>query len=129
MSRPDSQTPRPSDEPEKASDAPVVPRGSGRARDLTRVRKTRSKPAETGRKHHMGAAPELMPVWLPDGTITTTRTSAAQLADQTPAQLARLRTRITAEMSTAAAEMDFEKAAHRRDEVAAVEAELARRTS
>jgi excinuclease UvrABC nuclease subunit len=85
--------------------------------------------AETGRKHHMGAAPELMPVWLPDGTITTTRTSAAQLADQTLAQLTRLRTRLGAEMADAAAELDFERAAHLRDETAAVDAEIQRRAA
>jgi excinuclease UvrABC helicase subunit UvrB len=68
-----------------------------------------------------------MPVWLPDGTIIATRTSAAQLADQNQAQLGRLLTRLRAEMSAAAAELDFEQAAFLRDEVAAVEAELARR--
>jgi excinuclease UvrABC helicase subunit UvrB len=116
------------DKPPEPADEPAVPPGSGRGRDLSRTRKARSAPAETGRKHHLGAAPEHMPVWLPDGTITTTRTSAAQLADLTPARLARLHDRITAEMSAAAAELDFEKAAHLRDEAAAVDAELARRS-
>ena len=116
-------------EPETPPDEPGVPPGSGRARELSRVRKARTKAAETGRKHHLGAAPELMPVWLPDGTITTTRTSAAQLADQTVAQLTRLRTRLGAEMATAAAELDYDRAAHLRDETAAVDTEIQRRTA
>jgi excinuclease ABC subunit C len=68
-----------------------------------------------------------MPVWLPDGTIIATRTSAAQLADLNRAQLGRLLTRLRTEMTAAAAELDFEQAARLRDEVAAVEAELTRR--
>jgi hypothetical protein len=106
---------------------PVVPPGSGRGRELSRTRKARSAPVETGRRHHLGSAPELMPVWLPDGSIITTRTSTAQLADQNPAQLNRLLSRMHNEMATAAAELDFEQAAHVRDEITVVEAELARR--
>jgi hypothetical protein len=113
--------------PEDSSPDPAIPAGSGTARELSQVRKKRPKAAETGRMHHMGAAPAVMPVWLPDGTITTTRTSPSQLADRTVLQLGRLKDRLTREMTAAATAMDYEQAARLRDEVAAVDTELKRR--
>jgi hypothetical protein len=104
-----------------------VPTGSGRARDLSRRSTPRTPAAETGRRHHIGAVPELMPVMRPDGTVAMSRTTPVQLADRTPLQLVRLEGRIEAEMRTAAESLDFETAAFLRDELAAVRAEQARR--
>ncbi len=68
-----------------------------------------------------------MNVIRPDGTRGTTRTSPIQLADRNDAQLQRLVEELAAHMGRAAAAMDFEQAAHLRDEVTAARAELARR--
>jgi excinuclease UvrABC nuclease subunit len=68
-----------------------------------------------------------MQVLRPDGTVGTTRTSAVQLADKSTAALGLLADQLAAQMAAAAAALDFEEAAHLRDEVAAVRAELDRR--
>jgi len=78
--------------------------------------------------HHLGAAPEWMPVLGPDGRqVGRTRVSALQLASRTRFQLERLLTDAEAKMQSAAGEADYERAAHHRDEAAAVRAELTRR--
>lgn len=110
------------------SDDGPVPPASGRARDLTR-RSTRKRAApDTGRHHHLGAAPEWMPVLGPDGRqVGRTRVSPLQLASRTRWQLDRLLETVEQQVRTAAADADYEAAAHHRDEAAAVRAELTRR--
>lgn len=97
------------------------------ARDLVRTRARSYRAPETGRRHHIGAAPETVPVHGEDG-VATARTTSWQLADRTVHQLEDLRARVGREMTVVAAELDFERAAALRDELAAVDAELARRT-
>jgi len=109
---------------------PDSPPAPGRARELSRRRSTRRRYVDTGRRHHLGAAPELLPVYGEDGAITgTTRTSVHQLASLTAHQLAALAATVTAEMAAAAATQDYETAQRCRDEVAAVRAEITRRTA
>ena len=103
------------------------PATTSRARDLSRARRPRPKPPETGRRHHIGDAPAVMSVLRPDGSVGTTRTSPVQLADRNDAQLVRLGEDLARDMARAAAAMEFEDAAHLRDEVAAVRAEQERR--
>lgn len=80
--------------------------------------------------HHLGAAPEWMPVLGPDGhQVGRTRVSALQLASRTRFQLERLLVDAEAKMRAAAVDADYERAAHHRDEAAAIRAELDRRTS
>ena len=76
--------------------------------------------------HHIGAAPEVVPVHT-DGGVRMTRTTPWQLADRTADQLRLLHTDLTREMTQAAALLDFEEAGHLRDEIAAVAAEQQRR--
>src|ERR1700712_67608 len=108
------------------SDDAGVPAGSGRARDLVGRRRQR-KPRETGRVHHLGAAPRMMPVLQNDGAETSTRTAAVQLASRTRWELEQLLADITAEMALASTDLDFELAARLRDELVRVQAELDRR--
>jgi hypothetical protein len=125
------------------ADGTGVPAGSGRARDLVGRRRQRPVP-ETGRVHHLGAAPAVMPVLGEDkpaepaeetGTAATapaavpgsTRTAAVQLASRTRWELEQLLAELQAEMAGAAGALDFETAARARDEVARVQAELDRR--
>ena len=105
-----------------------VPPGSGRARDLVGRRRQR-KAAETGRVHHLGAAPRLMPVLRDGGADAATRTAAVQLASRTRWELDQLLADIGAEMAAAADAQDFERAGQLRDELVAVQGELARRGS
>jgi excinuclease UvrABC helicase subunit UvrB len=78
--------------------------------------------------HHLGAAPEWMPVLGPDGRqVGRTRVSALQLASRTRFQLDRLLADAEAKMRAAAADADYERAAQHRDEVVAVRTELGRR--
>lgn len=80
--------------------------------------------------HHLGAAPEWMPLLGPDGAqIGRTRVSLLQLASRTRFQLERLAASAQASMQQAATAADYERAAHHRDEVAAVRAELGRRSA
>ncbi len=122
------------------ADGTGVPAGSGRARDLVGRRRQR-RVAETGRVHHLGAAPAVMPVLGGDnpagaaepaeeaGTAATgsTRTAAVQLASRTRWELDQLLAELQAEMAGAAGALDFETAARLRDEVARVQAEVDRR--
>jgi excinuclease UvrABC helicase subunit UvrB len=105
---------------------PPVPAGSGRARDLVGRRQQR-KARDSGRVHHLGAAPPMMPVLHDGGTESTTRTAAVQLASRTRWELERLAEDLTAEMAAASTALDFERAARLRDEVQRVQAELERR--
>lgn len=112
----------------RASTVADLPSAPGHALDLSRRRSTRRRYVDTGRRHHLGAAPAEMPVYGEDGAIAgTTRTSRHQLASLTLHQLAVLAATIGTEMAAAAAELDFETARTRRDEAADVAAELARR--
>lgn len=80
--------------------------------------------------HHLGAAPEWMPVLGPDGRqVGRTRVSPLQLASRTTFQLQRLLTAVEEQMRTTAAAGDYEAAAGHRDEAVAVRAELERRSS
>ena len=97
------------------------------ARDLVRKRSRSYRRDATGRHHHIGAAPEQQPL-LTDEGATLIGTSAVQLASRTLPQLREQRDRIAQQMATAAEGLDFERAAQLRDDVAAVDAELQRRT-
>ena len=97
------------------------------ARDLVRRRNRSYKRDETGRHHHIGAAPERQPL-LTDEGATLIGTSAVQLASRTVGQLRRQRDRLATQMETAAQELRFEDAARLRDDLAAVDGELERRT-
>lgn len=96
------------------------------ARDLVRRRSRTYRAPETGRHHHIGAAPELQPVLGEDGS-SYVGTAQVQLAARTVAQLQAQAERVRADMATAAAELRFEDAAALRDDLGLVEAELARR--
>lgn len=97
------------------------------SRDLVRKRSRSYRRDETGRHHHIGAAPEQQPL-LTDEGATLIGTSAVQLASRTVAQLRQQHARLEAQMATAAAELRFEDAARLRDDLAAVEQELEQRT-
>ena len=104
--------------------APDPPRPRGR--DLVRKRSRTYRAPDTGRHHHIGAAPDRQPVLGEEGT-SYVGTSAVQLAGRTLAQLLAQRARLERDMTTAAAELRFEQAAELRDELDRVDAELARR--
>ncbi|MEO6501093.1 MAG: UvrB/UvrC motif-containing protein [Jatrophihabitantaceae bacterium] len=116
------------------ADGPIPP-GSGRARDLVGRRRPRRKAPDTGRVHHLGAAPAQMPVLKDEGAgaagtaATSTRTAAVQLASRTRWELDRLVEDISAEMAGASAALDFELAGRLRDELARAHAERDRRES
>ena len=97
------------------------------ARDLVRRRSRSYRRDETGRHHHIGAAPEQQPL-LTDEGATLIGTSAVQLAGRTVAQLRDQRGRIERQMAAAAEDLRFEDAARLRDDLAAVDAELGRRS-
>ena len=96
------------------------------ARDLVRRRSRSYARDETGRHHHIGAAPDLQPMLGEDGNEYVT-TSDVQLAQRTVVQLAQQRDRTSEGMASAAADLRFEDAARLRDDLGRVEAELARR--
>lgn len=96
------------------------------ARDLVRKRSRSYARDETGRHHHIGAAPDLQPLLDDDGS-SYVRTSDVQLASRTLAQLTRLRQQVEREMTAAAAELRFEQAAALRDDLTRITAELDRR--
>jgi len=97
------------------------------ARDLVRKRARTYKQDETGRHHHIGAAPERQPMLTEDGA-TLIGTSAVQLASRTVAQLQEQRARTERDMAAAAADLRFEDAARLRDDLGALDAELERRS-
>ena len=97
-----------------------------RARDLVRKRSRTYKAADTGRHHHIGAAPERQPVLGQEGT-SYVGTSPVQLGARTVGQLRAQRARLQRDMAAAAQELRFEDAAALRDDLDRVDAELARR--
>ena len=97
------------------------------ARELVRKRSRTYRAPETGRMHHIGGAPETVPVHTEDGVVTG-RTTSWQLADRTVLQLEAQRGTTARQMELAAGELDFEGAARCRDELAALDAELQRRS-
>lgn len=97
------------------------------ARDLVRKRRGIYKAPETGRHHHIGAAPERQPQLGDEGAAQYVETAAVQLAERTVAQLQAQRERVRTAMAAAAGELDYERAAQLRDALAAVDAELERR--
>ena len=98
------------------------------ARDLVRKRSRSYRAPETGRHHHIGAAPELQPVLGDDGS-SYVGTSQVQLASRTVAQLEEQAARLRAGMAAAAQDLRFEDAASLRDDLGRVEAELERRST
>ncbi len=96
------------------------------ARDLVRKRSRAYRKPETGRMHHIGAAPDAVPVHTADGVVVG-RTTSWQLADRTVAQLEAQRDSTAGQMTQAAADLDFEVAARSRDDLAALQAEFERR--
>jgi excinuclease UvrABC helicase subunit UvrB len=97
------------------------------ARDLVRTRSRSYRAPETGRHHHIGAAPERQPVLGDDGH-SYVGTAPVQLAARTVAQLQAQAERLRADMAAAAADLRFEDAAARRDDLERIEAELRRRS-
>ena len=102
--------------------------GPPSARELVRRRSRTYRRDETGRHHHMGAAPEEQPLLTEDGA-TRIGTSAVQLASRTVPQLRQQREQATRRMADAAEELRFEDAARLRDDLAALDAELERRAA
>lgn len=96
------------------------------ARDLVRKRSRSYKAPDGARMHHIGAAPELVPVHTDEG-VRLTRTTPWQLADRSDTQLALLHADLVREREQAATDLDFEEAARLQVEVAAVEGEQQRR--
>lgn len=96
------------------------------ARDLVRKRRPVVRPPDTGRHHHMGAAPGRQPL-LGDAGVSYVDNSLVQLASRTTAQLRAQRERVDAGMLAAARARDYERAAQLRDGLVAIDAELARR--
>ena len=107
--------------PEPPADAP---RPS--ARDLVRKRARTYAAPDTGRRHHIGAAPTAVPVHTEEG-VAVARATSWQLADRTVLQLRGQEADTERAMAQAARDLDFEAAARLRDELAAVREELARR--
>ena len=97
------------------------------ARDLVRKRSRTYRAPETGRHHHIGAAPERQPV-LGDHGTSYVGTSPVQLAARTTAQLEAQRDRLGSDMAEAAEALRFEDAAALRDDLDRVQAELSRRS-
>lgn len=96
------------------------------ARDLVRKRSRSYARDETGRHHHIGAAPDLQPVLGEDG-MQYVGTSEVQLASRTTAQLRAQQERVEREMASAADDLRFEDAARLRDDLSRLTVELARR--
>lgn len=123
MSTPDDPTPD-DPTPNGSTLGDSTPRPS--ARDLVRRRSRTYRAPETGRHHHIGAAPERQPVLGEQGT-SYVGTSPVQLAGRTLAQLQAQRARLASDMARAAEELRFEDAAALRDDLDRVDAEIARR--
>ena len=115
------------DHPEQQPDPEQQPARSS-ARDLVRRRSRTYAAPDTGRMHHIGGAPDAVPVHTEDG-VAVARTTSWQLADRTPVQLTAQRSSTEREMAEAARVLDFERAGRLRDDLVAVDAELARRAA
>jgi excinuclease UvrABC helicase subunit UvrB len=98
------------------------------ARDLVRKRRGSYQAPDTGRHHHLGGAPEKMPLHDADGARYT-ETTAVQLASRTVPQMEAQRAALVLQMAEASAALDFERAAAVRDDLARVDGELARRST
>lgn len=96
------------------------------ARDLVRKRGRSYARDETGRHHHIGAAPELQPMLGEDGPAYVV-TSDVQLAGRTVTQLQTQRDRTARQMAAASADLRFEQAGALRDDLDRLDAELRRR--
>ena len=96
------------------------------ARDLVRKRRGVYTAPETGRHHHLGGAPQQMPLHDDTGARYT-ETTVVQLASRTVPQLQAQREQLAEAMAQASAALDFERAAAVRDDLSRVDAELARR--
>lgn len=96
------------------------------ARDLVRRRARTYAAPDTGRRHHIGAAPSAVPLHTEEG-VSVTRATSWQLADRTVPQLRAQEADTERAMAQAAQDLDFEAAARLRDELAAVREELGRR--
>ena len=81
---------------------------------------------DTGRRHHIGAAPTTVPIHTADG-VGAARATSWQLADRTVPQLLAQRAATERDMARAATDLDYELAARLRDELSSVRAELRRR--
>ena len=98
------------------------------ARDLVRKRARSYAQEETGRHHHIGAAPERQPLLGEDG-MEYVGTSDVQLASRTVAQLELQRARVERDMTGAAEDLRFEDAGRLRDDLSRLVVELARRSA
>jgi excinuclease UvrABC helicase subunit UvrB len=96
------------------------------ARDLVRRRRGDYRAHDTGRHHHLGGAPARMPLH-DEGGARYTATTDVQLASRTVSQLHAMQAELAEAMARASAALDFERAAAVRDDLARVDAELARR--
>lgn len=96
------------------------------ARELVRRRRGTYSAPDTGRHHHLGGAPQQMPVHDEQGARYS-ETTAVQLASRTVPQLRAQRAGLAALMAEASAALDFERAAAVRDDLRRVDAELVRR--
>ena len=108
------------------TDEPAAPEEKPTARDLVRKRTRSYRRDETGRHHHIGAAPDLQPV-LDEQGMKYVQTSDVQLAARTLAQLAEQRARVEGQMTAAAADLRFEDAGRLRDDLTRLDAERSRR--
>jgi hypothetical protein len=98
------------DEPARPTDAGGRRRPTSRARELTRRRERASRAPDTGRVHHLGAAPAGQPVHT-DGGLSWVETSQVRLRTLTDAQLSALAAELEERMRAAAARLEFEEAA------------------
>ena len=121
---------QPPDEPQAGPSAsgPSEPALHPPARDLVRKRRRSYAAPDTGRRHHIGSAPEAVPLHTAAG-VDVTRVTAWQLADRTPAQLTAQHGSTASAMRSAAEALDFETAARLRDELTAIEDEISRRAA
>ncbi|MGF7236417.1 MAG: UvrB/UvrC motif-containing protein [Frankia sp.] len=116
----------PDDVPAATDLAPTQPRRPGRARELSRSRERTYSVTETGRHHHLGAAPSEQPVHDADG-VRATATAGVQMAARTTHHLRTQRSYLARRMEQASRALDFEDAATCRDAIAAIDTELVRR--
>ena len=101
--------------------------GTPSARELVRKRSRSYARDQTGRHHHIGAAPELQPLLDDNDGSSYVRTSDVQLAGRTLAQLTKLKVKVEGEMAAAADDLLFERAAALRDDLARITVELVQR--
>ena len=98
-----------------------------RADELSRRRRTRAVVQDTGRQHHLGGPPPVAPVHGPDGEVDWTDAAPVRVRQLHDGALAALHERLWVAMAAAAADARYEEAAHLRDRLAVVSAEVDRR--